>query len=235
VCIPRGDPKERDSALTCAGRDRDDSLKSGIRRDDDALCRIAAGYHRNDPVTCAAQPEPRLTKLCLAAIVARSEGSAAGGTPEPPSIMSPAVISTGTVPTVDMKSDGAKCTRRFILRFGLALSFLITVGCLPTLQAAAATTALSPDAIKTTFGNGVPFSSTSPSGARYTLVLKPDGTATRAPKQSKAPTAGTWHLSKDGYCSTWSGGKENCFTIEQNGTKYSVLDIHGQLAAVWSR
>ncbi len=149
--------------------------------------------------------------------------------------MSPAVISTGTVPAVDMKGDDATCTRRFILRFGLALSFLIIVGCLPTLQAAAATTALSPDAIKATFGNGVPFSSTSPSGARYTLTLKPDGTAARAPKQSKAPTPGKWRLSKDGYCSTWSSGKENCFTIQQNGTKYSVLDSHGKLAAVWSR
>ena len=92
-----------------------------------------------------------------------------------------------------------------------------------------------PESIKATFGTGVSLSSTSPSGARFTLTLKPDGTATRAPKQSKMPTPGKWRLSKDGYCSTWSGGNENCFIIQQSGPKYSVLDSHGKLAAVWSR
>ena len=119
------------------------------------------------------------------------------------------------------------------MRSSFALPLAIALCCFATLAGAAA--AMSPDAIKATFGTGTPFSSASPSGARYTLVLKPDGTATRTPKRSKAATSGTWHLSKDGYCSTWSGGTESCYTIQQNGTKYTVLDAHGKTAAVWSK
>ena len=137
-------------------------------------------------------------QLCLAAHVAQQRAKCRREQNEVPPLNG-SRRSSRRNPPVAAQRLGMACTRRFILRLGVGLAFAIAVGGLPTLQAAAATTQLSPDAIKATFGTGVPFSSTSPSGARYTLVLKPDGTATRAPKQSKAPTPGKWRLSKDGY------------------------------------
>lgn len=115
--------------------------------------------------------------------------------------------------------------------FGVPLAILLC--CLTTFAAAAKT--MSPDEIKSNFATGAGFSSTSPSGARFVLVLKADGTATRTPKRGKAATPGTWRPSKDGYCSKWSSGTENCYTIQQDGTKYTVLDSHGKVAAVWTK
>jgi hypothetical protein len=119
------------------------------------------------------------------------------------------------------------------MRSNFALPLAIVLCGLTTVAVAAKS--MSPEEIKATFGTGVAFASTSPAGARYSLVLKADGTATRTPRKSKAATPGTWRLSKDGYCSKWSGGSENCYTVEPDGTKYTVLDAHGKTAAVWSK
>jgi hypothetical protein len=114
----------------------------------------------------------------------------------------------------------------------LAQTLLIvaTTSCF-TLPALAA--ALTPKEIQTTFGTGTPFSSTTPTGTTYTIVLNSDGTASRTPKKSKTAITGTWHVSKDGYCSTWGKGSENCYKIEKDKDRYRVLDKHGSLVAFW--
>ena len=110
----------------------------------------------------------------------------------------------------------------------------IAVSCCLPLAAVAAATVLSPQQIKATFGTGAPFRSTSPAGVVNTLVLKADGTASRAPKGSTAATTGTWRLSDTGYCSKWGKNAENCYTIQVNANKYAVLDAKGKLAANWT-
>ncbi len=118
-------------------------------------------------------------------------------------------------------------------RFVPAPIALLTFLCiaLPTLAA----TTLSPDEIKTTFATGKPFASASPAGAHFTIVLNQDGSASRTPKGSKNATLGKWRVSDVGYCSTWGSGAENCYTVQQDGSAYSVRDSKGKLAARWTR
>ncbi|CAN5171841.1 hypothetical protein BH10PSE9_BH10PSE9_11430 [soil metagenome] len=99
--------------------------------------------------------------------------------------------------------------------------------------AVAAPTILSPQTIKTVFGSGAPFQSLTPSGTGFTFVLKPDGTASRTPKGSTAAVTGKWHVDAKGYCSKWGNNNENCFTVKQDGTKYTVLDSSGKAVAIW--
>jgi hypothetical protein len=123
--------------------------------------------------------------------------------------------------------------RSQLYRFATTPITLVTIFCI-ALPALAATT-LSPDEIKATFATGKPFASASPAGAQFTIVLNQDGSASRTPKGSKNPTLGKWRASDVGYCSTWGSGAENCYTIEQNGSTYSVRDSKGKLAARWTR
>ena len=109
------------------------------------------------------------------------------------------------------------------------------VACLSVSTAMAAATTLTPDQIKTTFGTGAPIKSESPGGAGFTIVLNTDGTATRTPKGSKLPTKGKWRVSDAGYCSTWVNNPEHCYTISQDGAKYTVLDATGKPAATWTK
>jgi hypothetical protein len=99
--------------------------------------------------------------------------------------------------------------------------------------ALAAPTTLSPQTIKTVFGTGAPFQSLTPSGTAFTFVLKPDGTASRTPKGSTAAVTGKWHADTKGYCSKWGNNNENCYTVKQDGTKYTVLDSSGKAVATW--
>ena len=107
---------------------------------------------------------------------------------------------------------------------------LIAAFCFP-LEARAA--ALTPKEIQATFATGTPFSSTTPTGTTYTIVLKSDGTASRTPRKSKVAITGTWRLSKDGYCSTWGKNSENCYKIEKGTGRYNVLDKSGARVAYW--
>ena len=64
--------------------------------------------------------------------------------------------------------------------------------------------------------NGQPFTSSTPSNIKFTMVFKADGKVTRKPQGTTGVGGeGTWKLSKDGFCTTWKGGNENCFTLEQ--------------------
>jgi hypothetical protein len=118
-------------------------------------------------------------------------------------------------------------------RFATIPLALVTVSCI-AFSALAATT-LSPTEIKSTFATGKPFASASPAGARFTIVLNLDGSAARTPKGSKNATLGKWRVSDAGYCSTWGSGAENCYTVEPNGSTYSVRDSKGKLAARWTK
>src|SRR5262249_50108479 len=89
--------------------------------------------------------------------------------------------------------------------------------------ASAFAAALAPNEIKTPSFTGQP----SPAAAK-TVKLKrpspPDGKMTREPIGGGAKGEGTWKLTKDGFCTTWQGAKQNCFRILTAGdNKWSVM------------
>ena len=99
-------------------------------------------------------------------------------------------------------------------------------------SAAAASGPLSPKEIQSTFGTGKPFSAVSASGrSAYWFTFNSDGSALAVPNGRKTGASGTWRVSSDGYCSTWSGGSEHCYTIDKNGSQFDVHDPGGSLVA----
>ncbi|HEY0439288.1 MAG TPA: hypothetical protein VGD36_04375 [Xanthobacteraceae bacterium] len=101
---------------------------------------------------------------------------------------------------------------------------------------AAAANKLAPNEIQTGFFNGQPFTASTPSNIKFTMLFKPDGKVTREP-QGKAGVKGdgTWKLSKDGFCTTWKGSKASCFTLVPAGdNKWSVVK-GAQTVATWSK
>jgi hypothetical protein len=97
-----------------------------------------------------------------------------------------------------------------------------------------AASALTPAEIKATFGTGMPFTATNPSGKSYAFTLKPDGTATEVAKGSSAVTTGTWRVNASGYCSKWGSSAEHCYTVERNGDKFDVRDSTAKVISRWS-
>ena len=97
-----------------------------------------------------------------------------------------------------------------------------------------AVVALSPIDVQSTFGTGKPFSSSTPSGLAYTIVLNSDGTASRTPRKGKAAITGTWRISKGGYCSTWAKSQEHCYRVEKDADRYKVVDGSGSPVAYWT-
>ncbi len=108
---------------------------------------------------------------------------------------------------------------------------------LATVLPAVAATSLTPDEIKTQFGTGKPFHGVAvPGGRRYTLTLGiTDGKAEMTFLNDKSTTNGTWHVSKTGYCSKWGTKPEHCYTVQQNGTSYDVLNGSGTVIAHWTK
>src|SRR4051812_6162022 len=83
---------------------------------------------------------------------------------------------------------------------------------------------LAPADIKATFGTGNAFTSTDAgSGGKYTIVLKPDGHATRAVQGKTNVTPGTWRINDTGYCSKWGKAAEHCYTVQKTASAYDVL------------
>jgi hypothetical protein len=97
-------------------------------------------------------------------------------------------------------------------------------------------TKLSPTQVQTTFFNGQPFTASTPSNIKFTMVFKPDGKVTREPQgKSGIKGEGTWKLSKDGFCTTWKGSKANCFTLVSVGdNKWSVVK-GAATVATWNK
>jgi hypothetical protein len=104
------------------------------------------------------------------------------------------------------------------------------------LAAAAPAGRLAPKDIETTFFNGQPFTAATTNGSsKFKMVFTSDNKMTREPISKGNKGDGTWRLSQDGFCSTWKGGRENCFRVQPNGTnRWSV--IAGTMAvAYWSK
>jgi len=103
--------------------------------------------------------------------------------------------------------------------------------------AALAVTKLTPKEIQEAFFNGQPFTSSTPSNIKFTMVFTPDGKMTREPvsRALGMKGEGTWKLSKDGFCTSWGKAKPTCFTlvnVEEN--KWSVVR-GATTVATWSK
>jgi len=94
---------------------------------------------------------------------------------------------------------------------------------------------LTPDEIKTSFGTGNAIAGRTSGGMTYTLTLNSDGNAQMVLlKGPKTTSTGTWHVSKDGYCSKWGTNPTRCYTIVKNGKHYDVTDSAGKVIASWA-
>jgi hypothetical protein len=94
---------------------------------------------------------------------------------------------------------------------------------------------LAPSDIQTMFFNGQPFTAATTSNVKYKMTFTTDGKMKREPVGAGARGEGTWKLSKDGFCTTWSGNSGNCFTVVAAGdNKWSVLR-GSTIMATWSK
>src|SRR3954454_2781785 len=115
---------------------------------------------------------------------------------------------------------------------GSAVVLLISTGML----LAAPVGRIAPKDIETLFFNGKPFTASTLSNVKFKMVFSADGTMTREPvAKAGAKSVGTWKLTQDGFCSTWKGGKANCFQVRANGqNKWSII-AGTQAVATWSK
>ena len=57
------------------------------------------------------------------------------------------------------------------------------------------------------------FTAATPSGVKFKMTFTADGKVRRVPAgKGGAKSEGDWKLDESGYCTTWKGGKPNCFT-----------------------
>ena len=81
-------------------------------------------------------------------------------------------------------------------------------------SAATAATKLAPAEIQSTFFDGAEFTAATPSGIKFKMTFTADGKVRRVPTgNGGARSEGSWKLDENGYCTTWKGGKPNCFTV----------------------
>jgi hypothetical protein len=113
---------------------------------------------------------------------------------------------------------------------GAALASVLTTSVL-----AAPPAKLAPNDIQTTFFNGQPFTAQSPSNVKFKMTFTADGKMKRVPVGTGSRGEGTWKLSKEGFCTTWKGSKDRCFTVVSAGNnKWSVLQ-GSTVMATWSK
>jgi hypothetical protein len=95
---------------------------------------------------------------------------------------------------------------------------------------------LTPAEIQTTFFNGAEFTAATPSGVKFRMTFRADGKVLRVPTGSGgAKSEGLWKLDDNGYCTTWKGGKPNCFTVvAADKNKWSVMKGPAVIAT-WTR
>ena len=95
---------------------------------------------------------------------------------------------------------------------------------------------LAPADIQKSFFTGQPFTASTPSNVKYTMVFTADGKVTREPTgKAGVKGDGTWKLDKEGFCTAWKGSKPNCFAVVSSGdNKWSVMK-GSTLIAVWSK
>jgi hypothetical protein len=123
---------------------------------------------------------------------------------------------------------------QMLANFGIGTLAAAALAAGPT--AASAATKMSPAEVQATFFTGQPFTASTPSNIKFTMVFKPDGKVTREPQgKSGVKGEGTWKLSKDGFCTTWKGSKANCFTLVSIGdNKWSVVKGAASVAT-WNK
>ncbi|MGA9321675.1 MAG: hypothetical protein WBW06_11520 [Xanthobacteraceae bacterium] len=113
---------------------------------------------------------------------------------------------------------------------GTALGTVLTASAL-----AAPPAKLAPNDIQTTFFNGQPFTAQTPSSLRFKMTFTADGKMKRVPVGKGSRGDGTWKLSKEGFCTTWKGSKDRCFTVVSAGdNKWSVLQ-GSTIMATWTK
>ena len=118
----------------------------------------------------------------------------------------------------------------------LPLTLALAAASMMSLPAMAASTALTPTQIKADFGTGKAISGVAvPGGRRYSLTLGTDGTAQMTMLNDKSTRTGTWKVSKTGYCSKWGSSAEHCYTIQENGKQFDVLNHAGTVIAHWTK
>jgi hypothetical protein len=95
---------------------------------------------------------------------------------------------------------------------------------------------LQPKDIAATFFDGKPFTASTPANVKYKMVFTADGKMTREPLgKTGGKNEGTWRLNPDGFCTTWKGAKQNCFTVLTSGqNKWSII-AGTQAVAYWSK
>ncbi len=117
---------------------------------------------------------------------------------------------------------------------GVATSSALSVF-LITSAIAAPAVKLAPNDIQATFFNGQRFIASTPSNLKFKMTFTADGKMKRAPIGAGNKGEGTWKLSKDGFCTTWKGAKDNCFTVVSAGeNQWSVLK-GSTIMATWSK
>lgn len=117
------------------------------------------------------------------------------------------------------------------MRVSLVIAATVVASLFPALAAE-----LPPNEIKSTFFNGEPFTSATPSNVKFKMVFTADGKMTREPAAKMGDKGeGTWKLSKDGFCTTWKGSSANCFRVILAGEKkWSVLK-GTTIVATWTK
>src|SRR5512135_265885 len=120
------------------------------------------------------------------------------------------------------------------------LALLLFVAMLFGAHSAWAAESMAPSDIRTTFFNGQPFTATSPSGTKFTMIFTPDGKMTREPiERSGTKSAGTWKMNAKGFCTAWGHVAATCFTVVPGGdNKWTVQKAATTIAttvAVWSK
>jgi len=94
---------------------------------------------------------------------------------------------------------------------------------------------LTPAEIQTTFFNGQPFTASTTSNVKFKMTFTADGKMKRQPVGTGSRGEGSWKLSADGFCTTWTGAVSNCFTVVAAGdNKWSVLK-GSTIMATWSK
>ena len=105
-----------------------------------------------------------------------------------------------------------------------------------TSLAAAPAAKLTPEQVQSTFFNGQPFTASTNSNVKFKMTFSADGKMKREPSSGNGYKGeGTWKLSKDGFCTTWTGAALKCFTIVSSGdNKWSVMK-GSTMIATWSK
>lgn len=97
-------------------------------------------------------------------------------------------------------------------------------------------TKMTPNDIKAQFFTGTPFTAATPAGIKYKMTFANDGTMTREPVgKAGVKDAGTWKTSKDGFCTTWKGSKENCYKLYARQDNTWTVSNGSASLATWTK